>query len=164
YQTPPPELTRLQDLQDCIGGGPVADTGAAAVLGALFVPEIETLSMTRGITVVNLGNSHTVAFLLFAGRILGVFEHHTGMLDDAALETHLARFRRGELTFDTVFADRGHGCLTLDLPTQAGDFSPTFVLGPQRNLLAQHDVSFPAPGGDMMLAGCFGLMKGLALS
>jgi uncharacterized protein (DUF1786 family) len=48
YDTPPPELTRLAALQRSIGGGPVADTGAAAVLGALFVEEIvKTTGITR---------------------------------------------------------------------------------------------------------------------
>ncbi len=161
YATVPAELTRLTDLQASINNGPVADTGAAAVLGALFVPEIETLSHERGITVVNLGNSHAVAFLIYAGHILGVYEHHTGMLEAIKLSTQLKTFRRGKLSFDSVFDDRGHGCLTLSLPVSAGDFAPTFVLGPRRELLAEHDVTFPAPGGDMMLAGCFGLLKGI---
>lgn len=161
YQTPPPELTRLADLQASIGGGPVADTGAAAVLGALFVPEIAALSRKRGITVVNLGNSHTVAFLIYAGRILGVYEHHTGLYSTEKLQSQLNLFRAGRLAFELVFDDRGHGCLTLDLPAEAGDFSPTFVLGPRREMLEQADVTFPAPGGDMMLAGSFGLLGGL---
>ncbi len=30
-------------------------------------------------------------------------------------------------------------------------------------MLDGYDVTFPAPGGDMMLAGCLGLIKGLSL-
>ena len=30
-------------------------------------------------------------------------------------------------------------------------------------MLDGYDVSFPAPGGDMMLAGCFGLIKGMSM-
>jgi uncharacterized protein (DUF1786 family) len=163
YRTPPAMLTRLADLQADIGGGPVADTGAAAVLGALFVDEIERLSFERGITLVNIGNSHLIAFLLHAGRIHGVYEQHTGCVDGEKLWRDLAAFRKGCLSFEQVFDDNGHGCLCLDLPAEAGGFEPTFVLGPRRGMLDGYDVEFPSPGGDMMLAGCFGLIKGLAM-
>lgn len=160
----PREMTRLADLQDAIGGGLVSDTGAAAVLGALHESEIAAQSHERGITVVNLGNSHLIAFLVYRERIHGVYEHHTGLVDASKLLEHLALFRTGRLTMDTVFDDRGHGCLTLDLPAAARGFTPTYVLGPQRALLKDADVTFPAPGGDMMLAGCFGMLKGRTLA
>ncbi len=166
FDKPPKELTRLEDLHQAIGQGPVADTGAAACLGALFMPEIQVLSAKRGVTVLNLGNSHTIAFLVFQGRILGVYEHHTGMRGAAGLLADLAGFRKGTLAQQEVFDSGGHGCLTLDLPAEAGDFAPTYVLGPQRGLLEKApgpDISFPAPGGDMMLAGCFGLLHGLRM-
>jgi uncharacterized protein (DUF1786 family) len=163
YRTPPAMLTRLADLQADIGGGPVADTGAAAVLGALYVEEIERLSHERGITLVNIGNSHLIAFLLFDGRIHGVYEQHTGCVDGNKLWKDLADFRCGCLSFEQVFEERGHGCLCNDLPAGADGFQPTFVLGPRRNMLNGFDVTFPSPGGDMMLAGCFGLIKGLAM-
>lgn len=163
YTTPPAMLTRLADLQDEIGGGPVADTGAAAVLGALFVDEIEAHGQKTGITLVNIGNSHLIAFLLYGGTIHGVYEQHTGCVDGAKLWADLENFRFGCLSFDQVFEDKGHGCLTLDLPAEAEGFGPTYVIGPRRAMLEGYDVSFPAPGGDMMLAGCFGLLKGLAL-
>lgn len=163
FAAPPPEMTRLLDLQACIDGGFVADTGAAAVLGALFEEDISAQSRERGIRIVNVGNGHTVAFLLFQGRILGVYEHHTGLLDAPALWAQLERFRLGALPFAEAFDTGGHGCLCLDLPGAAGDFSPTYVLGPRREMLKPYPVSFPAPGGDMMLAGCFGLLHGLRL-
>lgn len=163
WDTPPAMLTRLADLSRDIGGGPVADTGAAAVLGALYVDEIERRSRETGITLVNIGNSHLIAFLLFDGRIHGVYEQHTGCVDGPKLWSDLEKFRCGCLTFEQVFEDKGHGCLTLDLPAGGGGFGPTYVLGPRRSLLSGYDVTFPAPGGDMMLAGCFGLIKGLAM-
>jgi uncharacterized protein (DUF1786 family) len=163
YDTPPDTLTRLADLQSEIGGGPVADTGAAAVLGALYVDEIEQHGRETGITLVNIGNSHLIAFLLFDNIIHGVYEQHTGCVDGAKLWADLDNFRRGALSFDQVFEENGHGCLTLDLPGEANGFTPTYVIGPRRAMLEGYDVDFPAPGGDMMLAGCFGLLKGLAL-
>lgn len=161
YAEPPAEMTRLHTLQQAIGGGPVADTGAAAVLGALFDRDFEAETHRRGLTLLNIGNSHTIAFLLYQGRIHGVFEHHTGLFDADKLLTQLSRFQNGQLSFDEIFDDRGHGCLTLDLPDEAAGFAPIHVLGPQRHILDGRDVSFPAPGGDMMLAGAFGLLKGL---
>ena len=163
YDTPPTMLTRLKDLQDDIDGGVVADTGAAAVLGALFVDEIEKQSHETGITLVNIGNSHLVAFLLYKGRIHGVYEQHTGCVNGEKLWSDLEKFRCGCLSFEQVFEDRGHGCLTMELPAGANGFAPTHVLGPRRTMLDGYDVTFPAPGGDMMLAGCFGLIKGLAM-
>lgn len=163
YRIPPTMLTRLADLQTDIGGGVVADTGAAAVLGALFVDEIEAHSQETGITLVNIGNSHLIAFLLYGGRIHGVYEQHTGCVNGEKLWADLADFRCGCLSFEQVFEERGHGCLCLDLPKEANGFAPTYVLGPQRQMLEGFDVSFPAPGGDMMLAGCFGLIKGIEM-
>ncbi len=161
YENVPACFTRLIDLQKSIGGGPVADTGAAAVLGALFEPELRQRSMTRGFTLVNLGNSHTVAFLVHQDRIFGVYEHHTGLLDAERLWDHLARFRRGLLSFEEVFDDRGHGAMHLPLPDEAGGFADTVVIGPRRHMLAGFSAEFPAPGGDMMLTGSFGLVEGL---
>jgi len=163
YDKSPSMLTRLVDLQEDIGGGPVSDTGAAAVLGALFVDEIEQQAQDTGVTLVNIGNSHLIAFLLYGGRIHGVYEQHTGCVDGKKLWADLEQFRCGCMTFEQVFEERGHGCLTLDLPEGANGFKPTYVIGPRRGMLEGFDVDFPAPGGDMMLAGCFGLIKGLAM-
>ncbi|NEP77090.1 MAG: DUF1786 domain-containing protein [Okeania sp. SIO3B3] len=159
----PPELTRLRTLQRAIGGGLVSDTGSAAVLGALWDGDVAAQSRKHGITLVNIGNSHVLAFLLYAGRMWGVYEHHTGLMNGVKLWDQLQAFREGRLTFEHVFDDNGHGCLRLDVPPQAGGFAPTFVLGPRRSMLAGCPVSLPCPGGDMMLAGCFGLLKGREL-
>jgi len=163
YESVPPEFTRLKDLRKSIGGGPVADTGAAAVLGGLFEPSIRERVAQRGLTLVNIGNSHTVAFLLFAGRVFGVYEHHTGLVDAPRLWEQLARFRRGALSFMEIFDDRGHGTMRLDLPQAAQGFAETLVIGPRRAMLEGYRAEFPAPGGDMMLAGAFGLVQGLRL-
>lgn len=139
----------------------MADTGAAAVLGALFVDEIMQQSHETGITLVNIGNSHLIAFLVYKGQIHGVYEQHTGCVDGKKLWADLGQFRCGCLSFEQVFDEKGHGCLTLDLPEGSDGFKPTHVIGPRRGMLDGFDVTFPAPGGDMMLAGCFGLIKGL---
>lgn len=162
YAAPPAPCTRLAALSRAIGGGPVADSGAAAVLGALSTPEAAQRSDREGVLVVNAGNSHTVAFLVFQRRILGVYEHHTELLSTAGLLRDLDEFRRGWLPDEQVRAAGGHGCVMLDPPAEAEGFRPAFILGPRRDILAGHGV-FIAPHGDMMLAGCHGLLHGLAL-
>jgi len=163
YQDVPACFTRLADLQKAIGGGPVADTGAAAVLGGLFEPAIRKRAQRSGLTLINVGNSHTVAFLLYQDRVWGVYEHHTGLVDAPRLWEQLARLRTGALAFQEVFDDRGHGAMHLTLPEAAQGFADTLVIGPQRGMLADYAVEFPAPGGDMMLTGSFGLVEGLRL-
>lgn len=162
FSKPPEKMSRLISLKEAIGAGFVADTGAAALLGALFVPEVEKLSDEKGLCVVNVGNSHTIAFLVSQGRVHGIFEHHTGLLDGQKLWDQLNIFKQGRLTNQHVFDDHGHGCLVLD-SAKGYDFGPTFVLGPRRKMLQGFDAEFLCPGGDMMLAGCFGLLKGYSM-
>lgn len=160
YEQAPTECTRLAALQHNIDGGPVADTGAAAVLGALAVPEVAERSDREGVLVVNVGNSHTTAFLVFRRRVLGIYEHHTGMLSPDALARDLDEFRLGWLPDEQVRAAGGHGCVFDALPPEAEGFRPAFILGPRRELLRGRG-AFIAPYGDMMLAGCHGLLHGL---
>ena len=158
YDAPPVELTRLAVLQRAIGGGPVSDSAAAAVLGMLSDPGIKARTGETGVMLVNVGNSHTVAALVYRQRIYGIYEHHTGMLPAEEVWTDLERFRRGALTNAEVFDKGGHGCLTLERPSEAGIFPYTSVIGPKRAMLTGFDVEFPNPGGDMMLTACFGLV------
>lgn len=159
YEVAPEPMTRLAAIQKATGGGPVADSAAAALLGALFMPDIAARSHREGVLVVNAGNSHLVAFLVYRERVLGVYEHHTGMLSPEKLAEDLTEFRRGWLTDDMVRESGGHGCMYLPLPEEAEGFRPAYILGPRRELLRGQG-QFIAPGGDMMLAGCFGLLKG----
>ncbi|NHZ46833.1 DUF1786 domain-containing protein [Nitratidesulfovibrio liaohensis] len=163
YDVPPAQFTRLSTLQRAIGGGPVADTGAAAVLGALALPEVQARSAREGVLVVNAGNSHTIAFLVFRQRVWGVYEHHTGMLTTESLLHDLNEFRLCWLPDEQVRAAGGHGsAFAPDIPPETEGFRPAFVLGPRREMLRGHG-QFIAPHGDMMLAGCHGLLHGLDL-
>lgn len=162
YKTPPKELTRLRAIQECSGGGPVADTGSVALLGVLYEPEINKIAQEQGACVINIGNSHTIAFLVHQGRVLGIYEQHTGLIGTEKLWRDIREFKQGTLTNEQVFAERGHGCLNLNRDKNL-EFERTYVIGPRRDMLKGYPVSFPAPGGDMMLAGCFGfLTAGLA--
>ncbi len=72
----------------------------------------------------------------------------------------IRRLCDGELGFDDIFNDGGHGCYI----RQAVGFSnieSVIVTGPNRQIMEDSalDVEFAAPHGDMMLTGCFGLVE-----
>jgi len=158
YSNPPQRLTRLTALKQKIGQGYVADTGVCAILGGLFDPDLDQLQKKQGICIINVGNSHVLAFLIYQDQIYGIYEHHTKKLSAQAIWDHLQQFKQGTLSNQEVFASNGHGCMYRPF-LQDINFQPTFVLGPQRKKLAPFHVTFLCPGGDMMLAGCFGLLK-----
>ncbi len=137
----------------------VMDTGPAAVLGALDDSRVRA---AQRLIAVNVGNFHTLAFAIERGEILGLFEHHTGELSAAELEAYVTKLARGELTNEEIFADMGHGALLRRRP--AGPPDLIAATGPRRALLRQTglDVYFAVPHGDMMIAGCFGLLRAAA--
>jgi uncharacterized protein (DUF1786 family) len=158
YREPPDYLTRMLAVQRDLPGALVMDTGAAAILGALCDPLVGEKT-EEGVVVLNLGNQHTVASLVINSRIVGIYEHHTGCLSVAKLLDHLERFRQGTLADEEVFSDHGHGCVTLPQARNMSSFATVVVTGPQRHLAKSLGFYFAAPYGDMMLSGCFGLVR-----
>jgi uncharacterized protein (DUF1786 family) len=166
----PPIMTRLQAVVDSADGvdAPlvVMDTAPAAVLGASFDPRLATRERKL---IANVGNFHTLAFRLGPGGIEGVFEHHTGLIDLPKLENLLSALADGSLQHADVFGDHGHGALVYSpepLPLGQGDFDVA-VTGPRRNLFKSSTAGtlkpyFAVPFGDMMIAGCFGLLAAVA--
>jgi uncharacterized protein (DUF1786 family) len=173
----PSIMTRLQAVVESarspVGGLPeslplvVMDTAPAAVLGATFDPLV---SQRPEVLIANVGNFHTLAFRLGAGGIEGVFEHHTGLLDVQKLESLLTRLAQGTLAHEEVFGDHGHGALVynpqpmdLDQRLAQGEYG-VVVTGPRRSLLRGSHLKpyFAVPFGDMMIAGCFGLLAATA--
>jgi uncharacterized protein (DUF1786 family) len=138
------------------------DTGSAAVLGALEDPVVRKQEDSL---LCNIGNFHTLAFHLVEGRITGIFEHHTGEINQAQLEDMLVKLARGTLTNEEVFDTSGHGALILDqASSNDGGFPFLAVTGPRREMLRGSSLQpyEATPHGDMMLAGCFGLLRALA--
>jgi len=132
----------------------------AAVLGALEDPVVA--AQTAAI-VANVGNFHCLAFRLESGRIAGLFEHHTGELSQAELEAFLEKLIDGTITNQEVFDDMGHGALMFQPPGRLVD--PFLAItGPRRGLLKGSPLRpyLAVPHGDMMLAGCFGLLRAYA--
>jgi uncharacterized protein (DUF1786 family) len=159
----PPRLTRLQAVADSLGDGLpllVMDTAPAAILGALEDPRV---SSQRELIVANVGNFHCLAFRLEAGRIVGLFEHHTGELTKDELETYLDKLIDGSITNQEVFDDMGHGALMFEPPRRL-DAPFLAITGPRRGLLRDSRLApyLAVPHGDMMLAGCFGLLRAYA--
>jgi uncharacterized protein (DUF1786 family) len=157
FRQPPSFFTRMLAVAETLPGVLLMDTCAAGVRGALLDPQARE-RLGAGLMVVNLGNAHTFAALVRGERLWGIYEHHTGLLDQDKLFAHLGRFQAGKLTNDEVFADQGHGCAYAPGYPPAAPFSFTIITGPRRRLARGWPGVFAAPLGDMMLTGCFGLV------
>ncbi|MDP3063779.1 MAG: DUF1786 domain-containing protein [Chloroflexota bacterium] len=159
----PEYLTRLRAIAHAVGDAwpsLYVDTGVAAALGCLLD---EVVARRRSHLLVNIGNMHTLAFVLERGKIGAFMEHHTGFLNGEKLTEFLERFVRGALPHEEVFRDMGHGVLYADgavLPPRPF----VAVTGPRHRMIADSRLRpyFAAPYGDMMLAGCYGAVRAVA--
>jgi uncharacterized protein (DUF1786 family) len=137
----------------------VMDTAPAAVLGALDDPVVRRADPR---IVVNVGNFHSLAFHFERERVVGLLEHHTGELTTDQMVDYLTRLGSGQVTNQEVYDDKGHGAIVW--PRERG--APRFygVTGPRRGMLRGTALRpyFAVPHGDMMLAGCFGLLRAYA--
>jgi uncharacterized protein (DUF1786 family) len=160
----PKIMTRLQSVVDSAGELPcpliVMDTAPAAVLGASLDAQV---AARRQRIVCNIGNFHTIAFRLGEKGIEGVFEHHTGEIDLVKLESLLRKLADSSLKHKDVFDDMGHGALMYsDKKFEFGKYDFDVVItGPRRSMFMDNPTLKPyyaVPFGDMMLAGCFGML------
>jgi uncharacterized protein (DUF1786 family) len=136
----------------------VMDTCAAAILGALCDPLIAE-EKNKGVVIVNVGNQHTVGALVKDSKILGLFEHHTELMTPEKLEGYIERLLKATLTNEEVFGDGGHGCFIHTCFSRGNGFELISVTGPGRGMAEESGYHFAVPYGDMMLTGCFGLVK-----
>ena len=127
------------------------DTGPAAVLGSI---EDERVKEKKNCICINVGNAHTIAMSMKENRIMGVFEHHTKLLDLQKLGYYIEKLGDGTITFKEVFDDGGHGAVVI-AKNQPDVISLT---GPKRAKMKGLGI-FSAPGGDMMMTGPVGLIK-----
>ncbi|HNC08440.1 MAG TPA: DUF1786 domain-containing protein [Anaerolineales bacterium] len=167
----PKIMTRLQAIADSAGGVDcplvVMDTAPAAVLGADFDPRV---AVKKNKIICNVGNFHTLAFRLGEKGIEGVFEHHTGEIDLPKLEGLIRKLADGSLKHEDVFDDMGHGALMYsDEVFEFGkDDFDVVVTGPRRSMFTNSQSTnllkpyYAVPFGDMMIAGCFGLLAATA--
>jgi len=163
YREPPSCYTRMLAVQQDAPGAIVMDTGPAALWGILE-DERAADHQDEGFVLVNMGNQHTLGVLLRGERILGIFEHHTVLMDWPKLHRLVDDLRAGKLTNDEVYADHGHGAYVHPDYVPGDGFDFVAVTGPQRHIAEPGmfspglDYVFAAPHGDMMLTGCFGLV------
>ncbi|HEY2980775.1 MAG TPA: DUF1786 domain-containing protein [Anaerolineales bacterium] len=181
----PAIMTRLRAVADSAGELDcplvVMDTAPAAILGAGFDPAVARRARK---IIVNVGNFHTLAFRLGPTGVEGVFEHHTGEIDLPKLESLLYALADGSLRHEDVFNSMGHGALIYDhTPFEFGrEEFDIVVTGPRRSMFRTMDDRpqstpnpkskivnrkflrpyYAVPFGDMMLAGCFGLLAATA--
>lgn len=153
-----PHLTRMQSVMETLKSGDnnvlVMDTGPAAICGAL-------VDMPEGPAVVlNLGNGHTLIAVVQNGRMLALLEHHTRQVNAPKLDDYIVRLCDGQVGFDEVFGDGGHGCHVREA-VGFGSVVSVIITGPNRHIMEDSalNVEFAAPHGDMMLTGCFGLVE-----
>ena len=152
----PENLSRMRSIYQSVknwhkGHVLLMDTGPAAVLGSI---EDERVGEKSNRICINVGNAHTIAMSLNDNKIIGVFEHHTKMLDKQKLGYYMKKLSEGTITFKEVFDDGGHGALVM------GENQPEVIslTGPKRERMKGLGI-FSAPGGDMMMTGPVGLIK-----
>ncbi len=159
YAAAPAALPRLAALQAATGG-PVAEHGAALLLGLLALPEIAERSYRQGVLLIAADSNRLTASLVFQERILGVYERSSSRLDPSRLARDVEEFRLGWLPDEQVRQTGGHGCFILELPPEAEGFKPIYITGPQRYAL--HGMgNIAAPYDDCNQTACFGLLHGL---
>ena len=168
----PDYLTRARSMLSCIDvEAPTVflDTGPAAALGALQDPRVAAAGEQL---VLNLGNMHTLAFHLRGARIHSLYEHHTGLLEPADIESLTEGLAAGTLRHEDVFDHHGHGVYYVPdgaRPARPaggpGDRPFLAVTGPQWGKLKGSRLApyFAAPHGDMMISGCFGMVEAFAV-
>ena len=131
------------------------DTKFASIAGMCFDEVAEKLN---SFIVIDIGNGHTTAASIENGKIQGVFEHHTSSLTGESLERYLKRLASGEITFEEVYNDHGHGAHVLN---PISKIEKVIVSGPKRELIEKTNLDWhhAAPGGDVMMTGTIGLIK-----
>ncbi|WP_406656243.1 DUF1786 family protein [Methanolobus sp. ZRKC2] len=165
HESIPVEFTRMLSSSESLSQKDAVfmDTGPAAIFGALLDPAAKQPSM-----VVNIGNGHTLAAIVKDNRIIALYEHHTSSLNGEGLQEQLLRFAEGNITFEEVFDQGGHGCYIRE-KIDFDEVRSVMITGPRRSLLMDMDegakdrklwnrLHFAAPFGNMMLSGCYGLL------
>ena len=133
----------------------IMDTKFASITGMCYD---EVALKLNSFIVIDIGNGHTTAASIENGKIQGVFEHHTSSLTGESLERYIKRLASGEITFEEVYNDHGHGAHVLN---PISKIEKVIVSGPKRELIEKTNLDWhhADPGGDVMMTGTVGLIK-----
>jgi uncharacterized protein (DUF1786 family) len=156
YEEPPEVYARMCGALRTIrevheGRAYVVDTKIAAVAGAVFGTK------KRPVLCVDIGNGHTMAAIVGEGdKVLGLFEHHTNILEAGMLDGLLEKFVKGKLSNEEIFDGGGHGCYV----GEGADVKRILVTGPKRALMkdSKLEIEYANPFGDVMMAGPAGIV------
>lgn len=156
YKEPPEYYTRMQGVMNTLKDYNVfiSDSKLAAIVGALHgIKE-------RPVIAIDIGNGHTLIALVGEDdRVIGMLEHHTGLLNKNKLEELIIRFANGNVTNEEIYNDSGHGCHIIE-SVGIEQIRRILVTGPNRKMLQNSslEVEFATPIGDVMMTGTIGLV------
>ena len=158
----PDYLTRMKSVIKSVGSDIpllLLETGVSSILGAL---QDEEVAQHDDLLIVNIGNGHTIAFHLFHNVIEGLFEHHTEQVNATIMDSLIVKLAQGVITNEEIYNAGGHGALVF-----RGDKKEPFIAitGPQHGLMSSSLLKLhtAVPHGNIMLTGCYGLVKANAL-
>lgn len=163
YKEPPKHLTRMRAVQADVADAVLMDTASAAIVGCLEDGRVADHVLDK-LVIMNVGNAHTCAVALIEGRVRGIFEHHTRKVTADKLATLVAKLTSATITNDEVFDDGGHGATFSDEMRGYEQGWFVAVTGPNRRIVRELGYYEACPHGDMMLTGCYGLVRGYALA
>jgi uncharacterized protein (DUF1786 family) len=135
----------------------IMDSKFASICGATCDPSVMNF---EDYIVVDVGNGHTTAASIHAGKIVGVLEHHTSSLTPEKIELFLNKLVEGTLTHEEIHQDHGHGAWVLD---PLDKLEKVVVTGPRRAMMYQTNLPVynATPAGDVMMTGPVGLIKSI---
>jgi len=131
--------------------GFVIDSKLAAVAGVISYAEEKGV---KEFVCIDCGNGHTMVSTVKEGLICGFLEHHTKFLNPEKLEKFMVKLIKGEITFNEIYEDGGHGALFIEKINP----EKIYLVGPNRDKFKDLG-EFAYPLGDAMLFGCAGLLR-----
>jgi|TARA_B100002003_G_C14150933_1_gene553569 uncharacterized protein (DUF1786 family) len=158
FTNPPPYYTRMKSISKVIKKHCqklfIVDSKISAIVGAMHGIEDYPL------ITIDIGNGHTMAALMKDKiEVLGLFEHHSHLLNTRTLESYISKFAEGELKNKEVLRDGGHGCY-IRQGISLNNLKNILITGPKREILQNSNlgVSKATPIGDVMMTGPIGIV------
>jgi len=140
----------------------VMDSSPAVILGV--IDDLDEVSVDKRQLIINLGNGHTLVTYMRGEIVEVVYELHTGALNPDGFLEDLDLILGDQLTHEDVLAKGAHGIYKRENTNDNHAFDeylPLLVIGPNRGKIRKihNKISFPHPGGSMMMSGPLGLIK-----